>query len=316
MRICSLKSQKDPAKIFPPEFIKLKTIQMKIAITSLFLIISLSSCNFSKSFNKDLISGLLTKGDGLSCESVYLTINGEKVERNTFVYGEQFLVNFNNIEGFKKENENAFPGMKMVVLSKTGDTVLQSNDLYDKELNFSPLLLTSDVTVAVPMKSKNDYTLHVYIWDKKGSGKFSAAFDFKIIPNGKIITESNKVSFNEIYLFSKERSKVLTDNKMRLNENTYIILEGLTGFKEENGMVFPGLGFKGTDSDGKTILDYEDLFADYSKNGLAVADFNAQVASHFILSTTEFKSPLHFELTIWDRKSDAKMTSKADLTVE
>jgi hypothetical protein len=292
---------------------------MKTVITSLLLLFALSGCQFSKSVKKDLVSGLLTTGDGISCDDVYLTVNGEKTENTTFIYGEQFLVNFNGIEGFKKENEYVFPGMKLAVVSEAGDTVLQTDDLYSDYANglkLNPLLLTSDVTVASPIDSRSKYTLQVSIWDKKGNGSFSAKLDFKVIPNEKLVSEAVNVKCKEIYLYSKERSKVIPDNKIKFNENTYFIFEGLSGFKEENGIVFPGLSLKGTDKEGAVILDYADLFADYSETGLAVSDFNTRVASNFILTGSEFKNPLHCELTIWDKKSDARIKINADLLVE
>jgi hypothetical protein len=292
---------------------------MKIQIAALLFLIALAGCQFSKSVKKDLVSGLLTIGDGLSCDNVYLSVNNEKTGRNTFIYGEEFLVNFNNIEGFKKENENVFPGMQIIVISRTGDTVLQSNDLYGDYLNglkLSPLLLTADISIASPMKSKGDYTVHVKIWDRKGNGTFTAKMDFKVVSNEKIVTEVKNVSYNEIYLYSKEREKVIPDNKIRFNENTYLIFEGLSGFKEENGIVYPGLSLKATDNEGNIILDYNDLFADYTESGLAVSDFRTQVLSHFKLTGSEFKNPLHCELTIWDKRSNARITSKADLILE
>lgn len=294
-------------------------MKMKIATLVVMVSLAITSCNYSKSIKKDLVSGLLTKGDGLSCDNVYLSVNDKKTDRGTIIYGEEFLVNFNNIEGFKKENESVFPGMQLVVISNTGDTVLQTNDLYSdytKGMKLSPLLLTADITVASPMKSKGEYSLHVNIWDKKGNGNFSAKFDFKVISNKLIVTEINNVSYNEIFLYSQERDKVIPDNKIRFNENTYVVFEGLSGFKEEKGMVFPGLSLKATDNEGNIILDYNDLFADYSKSGLAVSDFNARVSSHFIISGSEFKNPLHCNFTIWDKKSDARITSKADLILE
>lgn len=292
---------------------------MKTAITSILLLLALSGCQFSKSVKKDLVSGLFTTGDGLSCKDVFLTANGEKTESTTFIYGEQFLVNFNGIEGFKKDNDYVFPGMKLAVVSDAGDTVLQTGDLYSdypNGLKLDPLLLTSDVTVASPIDSKGEYTLHVSIWDKKGNGSFSAKLDFKVIPNEKIVTEAVNVTCKEIYLYSKERSKVIPDNKIKFNENTYFIFEGLSGFKEENGMVFPGLSLKGTDKEGALILDFDDLFTDYSENGLSVSDFNMRVASNFVITGSEFKNPLHCELTIWDKKSDARIKIIADLVIE
>jgi|WetSurMetagenome_2_1015567.scaffolds.fasta_scaffold00901_7 hypothetical protein len=292
---------------------------MRTVFASLLFLLTLSGCQFSKSVKKDLVSGLLTTGDGLSCETVFLSVNDEKTERNTFVYGEEFIVNFSNIEGFEKTNDYLFPGMQLDVISKTGDTVLYSKDLYSDYINglkISPLLLTSSVTVASPMKSKGEYLLHVNIWDKKGKGKFSAKFNFNVISNDKIIVEAVNVLYDEIYLFSKERETVIHDNKIKFNENAYVIFEGLKGFKEENGIVFPGLSLKGTDNTGASILDFNDLFSDYTNSGLALTDFNKRVSSHFILSGSEFKNPLHCEVTIWDKKSDARIKIRTDLIVE
>jgi len=292
---------------------------MKTSITSLLLLLVLSGCQFSKSIKKDLVSGMITKGDGLSCEDVYLSVNNEKTSGNSFNYGEQFFVNFNNIEGFTKENDNVFPGMKVIVVSSDGDTVLQTGDLYSgyaEGIDLSPLLLSSDLTVASPMRSTGEYILNINIWDKKGNGKFSAKFDFKVKSNELIQIDVNNVTFNEIYLFSEERGKVISDNKIRLNEHNYIIFEGLSGFKESDGKVFPGLSLKATDNTGAVILDYEDLFSDYSVSGLDITDFFSHVSSNFILSATDFKNPFHFVWTIWDKKSDAQIEATADLNLE
>jgi hypothetical protein len=292
---------------------------MKTTIALLLLIITMASCQFIKSVKKDLVSGVLTKGDGLSCEDVYLSLNTGKTNRNTFIYGEKFFINFNNIEGFNKENENVFPGMRMYVVSKTGDTVLQTSDLYggySEGIRLSPLLLIGDLTVASPMRSKDEYTLHVNIWDKKGKGTIGSTLDFKIVSNDQIRIEANKVTFNEIYLFSKERDAVITDNLIKFNENIYVIFEGVSGLMEINGLVFPGLSISATDNEGKIILDYKDLFSDYSQNGIADSDFKTRVSAHFTIFDKGFKNPLHCKLTIWDKKSDNSISASTELILE
>ena len=292
---------------------------MKITTAALLLIITMAGCQFTKSVKKDLVSGLLTKGDGLSCEDVYLSVDAGKTNRNTFIYGEKFFINFNNIEGFNKENENVFPGMRMFVSGKTGDTVFQTNDLYggySEGMKLSPLLLIGDLTVASPMKSKDEYTLHVIIWDKKGKGNITSTLDFKVVSNDQIKIEANKITFTEIYLFSKERDAVIPDNKIKFNENIYVIFEGLSGLKEINGSVFPGLSVKANDNEGKIILDYKDLFSDYNENGITDSDFKTRVSAHFTIFATKFNNPLHCNLTIWDKKSDNSIKAKTDLILE
>ena len=291
---------------------------MRISSVTIILLALFSGCQFSKSVNKDLVSGLLTKGDGLSCEEVYLTSGGEKINRNKFIYGEEFIMNFNNIEGFTEENAAVFPLMSMIVVSTQGDTVLYADDLYSNYpdgIKLNPLLLTSEITVAAPMESGKEYKLYIKISDKKGKGVFSGEFGFNVVPNDKIVTEKTGVEYNEIYLYSKEQERVITDNKVSTNETTYFVFEGLTGFSEDGGMVFPGLSIKGTDKGGKLILDFDDLFAEYSETGLSVVDFNKRILSNFTLSGTELLNPLHCEILIWDKKGEAKIKSVTDLEV-
>jgi hypothetical protein len=291
---------------------------MKTSGIAILLLALISGCQFSKSVNKDLMSGLLTKGDGLSCDEVYLTVDGEKINRSTFVYGETFVVNFNKIEGFVKENEAVSPDMSLLVLGVENDTMLFAEDLYrdyPDGIKLDPLLLTSEVTVAEPIGSSRDYKLIVSIKDKKGDGVFSAELGFKVVPSDKIVTETTGAGYNEIYLYSKDKGKLILDNKVGKDETTYFVFEGLTGFKEVGGMVYPGLSLRGTDKGGKLILDFEDLFADYSETGISVNDFNKRVLSNFTLSGTELLNPLLCEVLIWDKKGDSKIKSVTDIEV-
>jgi hypothetical protein len=291
---------------------------MKIFSVNVFLMVLLTGCQFSKSVEKDFLSGLLTKGDGLSCEDVYLTVNGEKINRSTFIYGETFIVNFNKIEGFVKENNAVSPDMSLLILDMESDTMLFADDLYSNYpdgIKIDPLLLTSVVTVVAPIGSAREYKLIVSVKDKRGSGVFSAELGFKVERSDKIITETTGTGYNEIYLYSGDKEKVIVDNKIRSDETTYFVFEGLTGFKEEGGLVYPGLSIKGTDKAGKLILDFEDLFTDYSETGLSVEDFNKRVVSSFILSGTELINPLHCEVIIWDKKGEAKIKSVTDVEV-
>ncbi len=293
---------------------------MKIKIVILIFSIAIVSCEYNKSVNIDLVTDITTKGDGLSCGHVYLTVDDEIISRNTFTYGEEFYLNFNNILGFKKENESVFPGIRIFVTDKTGDTIMQTNDLYDiydaKGLNISPLELTASLTTAKPMKSDNEYTLFVNIWDKKDKGTFTAKMDFNVITNKLIEIEETNVSYNEIYIFSKDRNIAVTDNKISSNENIYIMFEGLSGFSEKDEMVFPGLALKISDVDGKVILDYPDLFENYIESGVSILDFKARISADFMLGKTEFNNPIFCEVIVWDRISDANIKTTTKMNVE
>jgi hypothetical protein len=292
---------------------------MKTTLAIFFLSLVLTGCQFSKSAKKDFISGISSTGDNLSCEDVYLKVNDERTTRNSFIYGETFFLNFSDVAGFVKENGKVFPGMNLVVVGSGGDTLMRTDDLmskYPDGLSISPLLLTADLTVASPISSKAEYKAIVNIWDRKGKGTFKSNFDFKVLENDKIVIESSKVTYDEIYIFSQGTNEVIINNKIKFNDNIYIIVEGLKGLNEDNGMVFPGMNIKATDSEGNIVMESDDMFTDYNATGIASADLAERVSAHFNTPGTQFNNPLHCELTVWDKKSDAKLKVTTDLVLE
>lgn len=290
---------------------------MKIKLTLIALVIlSLMSCDSSKSVSKDLVTGLTTRGDGLSCKDVYLSDGEQEINRNTFTYGEIVYVNFENIEGFKKKEENAFPGMQLYVLNQSGDTVMQYHDLYadyQEGINISPLLLQANLTVADPIHSGGEYTLYINIWDKNGEGRFEAILDFDVSPDEQISIENNKLSYNEVYLFSQEANNVIIGNEAKFNENIYLIFEGLEGFQEEEGEIFIGLSLKVMDSEGEIIIDEEDLIGD---TGLQPSQIKEQLAPNFIIRDTSISTPVSCEIFIWDKKGDSNIKATVNLELK
>jgi hypothetical protein len=283
------------------------------------ILIGFMSCNFSKSVKKDLISGLTTTGNILTCDDVFITVDDVRITRDSFTYGEKLYVHYNDIRGFTKVNGNVFPDMKLVVTDKLGDTMLYSDNLYSKYtegMNYTPLELTADLTIAAPIKSNGEYILHVLISDKKGSGTYSSKIKFTVKPNDLIKIEPVNISYDEVYLFSPGFDKVITDGKIKFDDNIYIIIEGIKGFKEENGNVFPGLKLTGVDNENNTILNYDDLLNEYSETGVAASDLATRVSAHFKITGTDFKNPLHCEMTVWDKKSAAKLIVSSDLILQ
>lgn len=292
---------------------------MKILFFLLVIVFAFSGCEFNKSVRTDLITGLTIKGDGLSSENVFLSVNDEKVSRTTFVYGEEFFVNFSNMDGFKKVDGKVFPGIKFDVINKKGDTVMHTDDLYKKYdvdgISISPLMLTTNLTIGRPVTSNDDYSMHIKIWDKKGTGTITAKMAFNVGSNKKIVLENNKVTYKEIYIYSEEAKKIVID-KISSKETIDFIFEGVSGFKESDGKVFAGMSLKATDKNRKIILDETDLFAEYTESGLSETDFKDRIYATFNLSKIEVISPLRVEVLLWDKKSDAKIKASTELKVD
>ncbi|MFO7851198.1 MAG: hypothetical protein ACQERS_03325 [Bacteroidota bacterium] len=285
-------------------------------VVIVLLMVALISCDSGKSVSKDLVTGLTTHGDGLSCEDVYLSDGEKKINRNTFTYGEKVYVNFENIEGFKKEDGYAFPGMEMIVINQAGDTVMIYPDLYadyQDGIDISPLLLQANLTVADPMHSGNEYTLIINIWDEKGEGTFKAKMDFDVIPDEQIKIENNDLSYDEVYLFTEEVNNVVIGNEANFNENIYLIFEGLEGFQEEDGEIFIGLSLTVRDAEGEILIDEADLIGDSSLQAPQVKD---QLAPNFIIRDTTISTPVTCEIEIWDKKSDKNIKASLNLNLK
>lgn len=294
---------------------------MKKVLFILIIPALIAGCQFSRSVKKDFVSGITSSGKNISCEDVYVTVKNERKQGNTFIYGETFVINFEDVTGLARTDEKVFPEMTMTVVNTSGDTLFRSNNLtsgYPDGISLSPLTLTANLTVAAPIKSKEEYKLFVDISDKKGDGTFRAEFKFNVVENEKIAVEATGVSYDEVYLFSEGTGTVITDNRIKYDDNIYIITEGLKGFSETGGMVFPGLSVKVTDASGAKVIAGDDLFAGYDATGLSSADLMRRVSAHFSIPKTDINiiNPLNCEIIIWDKKSQAKIKVTASLTLE
>jgi hypothetical protein len=279
------------------------------------LVLTIVSCDFNKSVKKDLMTGLTTKGDGLSCNNVYLSDGTNKISRNEFVYGETFYMKFNDIKGFVKEGTVVFPGMQLIVVNEQNDTIMLENDLFEDQIqgtDLQPLLLTTNLTVAKPIHSGKEYTFLVNIWDKKGDGTFKAKMKFSVEPNEKLVIENNNLTYSEIYLYSKEQEKVVTDNNAIQNEKLYLIFEGLEGFNLEDGNVFFGMQVKAKDSSGNVLIDENDLFDD---KGYDPTELKKMLSADVVFSG-KVSNPINCEFLVWDKKGENKIKVTTDLNLK
>jgi len=279
------------------------------------LLITFDSCQFAQSVEKDLATGMSTRGDGLSCENVYLSDGENVIKRNTFVYGEVYYVNFDGLEGFVRDGQGAFPSMQLIIVSNQGDTALYVNDMYNEfvqGIENDPLDLYGEVTVADPIHSGGEYTLYVNIRDRKGKGSFRAILKFDVVSDERISINSNQVSSKEIYLFSQQRGRNITDGQAEFNENIYMLFEGLEGFSLQEGKVYLGLSLEITDATGNLILDEADLLGD---EGMSFEMVQEQLAPNFILTGSQIANPVTCKVRIWDKKGTAWLNASTEIHV-
>lgn len=78
----------------------MKAVSKCFARKALFMLSMLTflySANHAQNVQKDLESGLTSRGTGLACDKVYLSDGQQIIKRNGFIYGETCYVNFEDV---------------------------------------------------------------------------------------------------------------------------------------------------------------------------------------------------------------------------
>ncbi len=278
----------------------------------------LSSCEFHQSTEKDLITGAYTRGDGLGYEDIVLKINDKAEKRNTFVFGEKVLFEFNNMTGFNQQNNKAFPALSMCIIKNEKDTVSSYPNLLDdisEGTDLYPLRLEANFTATMPHKNNEKYKLHVRIWDTKGKGNLVYEFPFTIKENKSLNIIADRMEYTSIYLWNESLKKMLVDKKVNRNDELMLLLNGINGLEIKNGKVYPVLSLELEDSEGKKIISNPNILSDYESEGISPEILKAQVPVTLTFSKGQLHNPYKLIAIVKDQNSSKKITVETELEI-
>lgn len=274
----------------------------------------LTGCNFRKSVSTDMITGLSTKGDGLSADEVYISNGTDRLTENTFLYGQEIYTFFTNLEGFVAENGTIYPEMEVLVLSKAGDTVLNHRNLLGaKGFASKAADLNGNVILAAPIYSGAEYTVKYKVIDTKGSGVFYSEFDLELKPDPLIKRMENGLTIKEAYIYDKKTGTVVTDGKIGFGENVLLDVKGLSGYSLVDGKPNLEMSVLVTDATGKVFLDLPHLLKDMV---ISTKDIENGLGSTLIMNKGVLENPVSWKLRIWDKNNGAEVNVLAKIKVE
>lgn len=292
--------------------------QLKVA-SLLLLTITLFSCQFNQSVNKDLTTGAFSKGDGLSCEDITIKINGKAEKRNTFTYGEKVEFNFENIAGLIEEGGKAFPAMSMVIIKNEKDTAFNApNLLTDLEsgTDLSPLVLKANFISALPFENNEKYKVLIKITDKKSKGTFEYELPFTVQKNNFLKVNSKDITYSNIYLWDETEQYSVVSKEINVEHVYILILEGLNGLEVTDNKVYPVLSTEIVDNKGDTILANPNTLADYKENGVEYEQFKqAQLTVNLTFKPGKVSNPCRLKATLMDQKSNKRLETEAIIDV-
>ncbi|MFN5418179.1 MAG: hypothetical protein ACK5B9_14070 [Flavobacteriia bacterium] len=278
----------------------------------------LNSCQNSVETNLSSGNSIKLSSEGMTCEEVEILVNGEKRDLEEYQYGDKISLNFINVEGLKRVGGKAFPGLKLLITNIKGDTMLFLKDVYENTegQKFDPMTLVADITAANPMFSGNKFLANLDFWDKKGDAKLHAEFRFSTNSNELIGVKSKNISYKEIYIYSEKNQKVISDNLFENDDKIYFILEGLEGFKVQDGLVFPGCMIEVKNKAGEVILHEDNMLQLYYDNGINFENVYEKI--YFSLNDVALKSSneLFVHALFIDRLSDAALTMDTKISLK
>ena len=131
------------------------------------------------------------------------------------------------------------------------------------------------------------------------------------IRNG-IVLHTKDLEVEQVFLLYPDGSLVPEDNKTKVNEDIKMRLI-ISGWKEENGMVYPGAAEKIETNKNLVLVDEPDLFAAYTGTGVKADD-----AKYISLTATITKVEIlvdYFLVTfrVWDKKGTGEITGSYKL---
>jgi predicted small secreted protein len=142
---------------------------------------------------------------------------------------------------------------------------------------------------------------------------FSADFakGVKVSSSG-LSTVNNGLELTDSYLASDGRR--MENNEVLLGKKIAVVFEGVKGFKEKNGKVFPGLNIVVMDEADNVLLRFEDIL----KSNVGYDAKDASVLSGTLIVGDPLKQGQNYKmaLTIWDKEGDGGIAGSVTLKVK
>jgi len=161
------------------------------------------------------------------------------------------------------------------------------------------------------MKTKTAWflALSALVWC---SCEFSAGRkkDFKT----GLAVSNNGFRIGESYLVGPDNTRK-GDNQVPMNSKVAIVLEGIENYEIKDGKAHPGLMLTVVDKDGNSVLDEQDLLANY--DGFAPSDAAILRGTVTVGNPMHSGETYHVKMRVWDKnKFENEIVAEVDIDVE
>jgi hypothetical protein len=237
-------------------------------------------------------------------------LNKQILSSNRFVYGQSFRLAFRDVQGFVRQNESIFPGLKVEVLDSIGRVVFSQKDIFEQNTNGFKVKtadLYAEIAAADPMHTGNRYTLRARLWDKKAPVEDSVGIEisttFEIVPHPSIqVFKTKGLQYDEIYYFNEKTKQTIVSDTIPSPSKVYVIVEGLKGFKADDlGNANVGISLLVFDSLRYPLVRNPDIMT-IEGNEISLRDFEKRIFPNFALRAIgQADNPIYTNVQVWSK---------------
>lgn len=113
------------------------------------------------------------KENGLSFEDIWFSEEKGKLPENKVKIGSTAAIFLKGLKGFTEEEGKVYPGCRLIVTDKDGNTMLKYDDLFANQDGASPDVVYESfyttVTYDNPITADKTYNVDMYVFDKKNT---------------------------------------------------------------------------------------------------------------------------------------------------
>lgn len=264
----------------------------------------------------------LTKAEAAS---YYFEVNGSKLEDTKIPYGCKVVLTLKGAKGFKEEKGKYNCNAGVTVYNSKNEEIITLDNLYKEDFpngipveRFSGELFLS-LRCQTPLKMNQTYKFVFSIKDLKSESKIEIVENFSMVPTPGLAYEEKGLTSDGPFLYNvKNPDEALGKNELKVADTLKVYFTGINGLIEEKEMVWPDASIQLLNEYGDVIVEFNDLYKEYSKTGISAIEIKDLVALHLILPNDLKREKKYVAVfKIGDKKEKNKyLTAKYDFTIQ
>ena len=287
------------------------------SIKLLLIFLILSACEFSYSIDREIKTKHTSKPNGINCQNIDIERQAKVVtDNNTFFYGERIDISFRNIKGLKEIDQKIYPTMSIHIIKNEKDTVLFNDNVLnhlEEGTDKIPLDLHAYFTASLPYRNKEQYKAYIKVSDTKGEGTYTYELPFTIKESDLFKVTNQNIQYSSIYLWNQSKQQGIFNDEIEADDSIMLIMEGLDGFEQENGNVFPILSIDLKDAKGKSVAHSDNLFKEYENKGVNPEKFKEQIYASLTFDKGRMRNPYKLKVILKDKNSLKRIIVTSEL---